>query len=184
MNTLARLLQTSVHFTLIFLSGIVLFSDGALSEYLKVECDVLFTIPTYVRGTIEERRTEAEKQSDSILKVLSVGNLALVPGSPPSFQSYWVEVDWDAHVGSVFRTDNYQNPFETYTVTSSKDWPFIVLEQGKVLTAGQSPAEQEVPIRFYIRRSSGWFMRQVGLLKDKPSIDVVEVGVCGGQPRF
>ncbi len=130
-------------------------ADLAYAATIKVECDVLFQIKTFQPPLT-----------------------ATVPGSL-SFASYWLTIDLGTNSVKL-----YDAPFdtasekETYKITNQSA-DFFDFEQG------QAQGDWSwSPIQFYIRRSSGWFMKKYGLDKANPKVDLVDVGVCGSTPKF
>lgn len=136
----------------------------AIADTLKVECDVEFQVETFLN------------ENTGSYYLATVSRIS-------NFPSYWLSIDWDKKTANVYDVapTNESKPVETYQVASEKDWPLIELNKGTGSTF--------TPILFYIRRASGWFMQQKGNPDHKdtagnPVVDIIEVGVCGGQPKF
>jgi hypothetical protein len=134
--------------------------SNAVGDVLKIECDTQFRLNTFETAP-------------------SLAFPAVVPKAL-SFSSYWLLIDWDKRTAKLNNTSfDDSKSIETYRLSSEANWDFIVLDQGQA-----ADANAFVPILFYIRRGSGWFMKQMGLNKDNPKVDIVEVGICGAGRKF
>lgn len=147
-------------------------AQASFAAPLQIECDVQFQVPAFLKDNATKNNITPD-----YLPTVPLGL---------TFRSYWLSIDWGTAVAKVyvnpFPLPENAPPIATYKIASQPAWPLIELTNGTGTVF--------VPIIFYIRRASGWFMQQLSLSPDhkdaagNPVVDIVEVGVCGGQPKF